>query len=184
MKKITPIIVFMILLIGMNVFPYIPISIFHINMSNLSQGMKIIYNLCCDIGFMIIIFMLYRKETINECKDYFKNFKEYFELSFRYYFIGLIFMYISSYAISLFFSGANANNVDADRMLIDLYPVYMIFSVGIYAPFVEESIFRRSIKDAILSFGDNKINKYVYIIISGLIFASMHVIGMVSSNLD
>ena len=60
----------------------------------------------------------------------------------------------------------------------------MLFSVAIYAPFIEEIIFRRSIKDIIKSFGNNKITKYTYIIISGLIFAAMHVIGTASSTTD
>ena len=92
---------------------------------------------------------------------------------------------IASYlSITLFFSGAQANNEDAVRNMIDLAPLYMLFSVSIYAPFVEELIFRKSIKDSVLGFGNNKILKYLYILISGLIFSSLHVIGMTNSYLD
>ena len=91
-------------------------------------------------------------------------------------------MIISNNLISTFFTSASANNEDAVRSLIDLYPKYMLFSVGIYAPFVEELIFRKSIKDIIPT--NNKITKYLYIFISGFIFASLHVIGMIKSNYD
>ena len=60
----------------------------------------------------------------------------------------------------------------------------MLFSVTIYAPFVEETIFRRSIKDIILTLGNNKLTKYLYIIISGFIFAAMHLLGQTTSALD
>ena len=60
----------------------------------------------------------------------------------------------------------------------------MIFSVSIYAPFTEELIFRKSIKDMVISYKDNKITKYMYIVISGLIFGSLHVLGMATSILD
>ena len=93
-------------------------------------------------------------------------------------------MAITNNLISIFFSEATANNEQAVRSLIDLYPLYMLFSVSIYAPFIEELIFRKSIKDSILSIKDNKVTKYIYIIISGLVFSSLHVIGITSSYLD
>ena len=52
----------------------------------------------------------------------------------------------------------------------------MFFSVSIYAPLVEELIFRKSIKDTFDNFGNNRIINYLYIITSGFIFAGMHVL--------
>ena len=46
----------------------------------------------------------------------------------------------------------------------------MIFSTIIYAPFVEELIFRKSIRDIID-------NDYLYIIISGLTFGFVHTLA-------
>lgn len=184
MNKIKKILVFFILFIGMVLFPYIPIELFHINLNNLSQNIKIIYSFVCDLGYLIIVFMVYSKRNINSLKDYYKNFKKYFRISILYYVIGLIIMYISNNIISLYFTEAVANNDIAVKDLINKYPIYMLFSTLIYAPIVEETIFRRSIKDIILSFENNKITKYIYIVISGLLFALMHIIGMVNSNLD
>lgn len=183
-KRILSIIMFCILLCGMAYFSYLPIEIFNIDYNSFSQGMKILYTFYCDIGFILILFIIYRKILINDFKNYLKKFRENFDISFKFYFVGLVIMIVSNLTITLFFSGAKANNEDAVRSLIDLYPTYMLFSVSIYAPFVEELIFRKSIKDGVLSFGDSKITKYLYIIISGLIFSSLHVVGMVNSNLD
>ena len=113
-----------------------------------------------------------------------KNFKDYFSTSFKYYFIGLIIMYVSNLLISFFFSEANANNETAVRNLMDMYPLYMLFSVAIYAPFVEEIIFRKNIFDCVISFRESKFTRYLYALISGLIFASLHVLGMTNSYLD
>jgi len=184
-KKILPIMMFFILFFGMALFPYLPMKLFSIDIDAFSQSMKILYTLCCDIGFMIIIFMIYKKELIKDFKEYFKKFRENFETSFKYYFTGLIIMIVSNLSITFFFSGAQANNEDAVRSMINLAPLYMIFSVSIYAPFVEELIFRKSIKDGFFSlFENNNFTKFLYIFISGLIFSSLHVIGMTNSYLD
>ena len=60
----------------------------------------------------------------------------------------------------------------------------MIFSTVIYAPFVEEIIFRKNIYDCVTAFGSNKTTKWLYVMISGFIFAALHVSGTVKSNLD
>ncbi len=184
MKKIGKIILFFVLLLMMAMFPYIPMMIFKLNYNEYSYTMKILYNLVCDIGFMIIVFFIYRKTLINNFKEYFKNFKENFDDSFKYYFIGLLVMMVSNILIVIFVKDANANNENTIRELITKAPLYMIFSVSIYAPFIEEIVFRKSIKDAILAFKDNKITKYLYIITSGLIFGLMHIIGSATSAYD
>lgn len=184
MKKIGKIILFFVLLLMMAMFPYIPMMIFKLNYNEYSYTMKILYNLVCDIGFMIIVFFIYRKTLINNFKEYFKNFKENFDESFKYYFIGLLVMMVSNILIVIFVKDANANNENMVRELITKAPLYMIFSVSIYAPFIEEIVFRKSIKDAILVFKDNKTTKYLYIITSGLIFGLMHIIGSDTSAYD
>lgn len=183
-KKILPIIIFILLLFGMAYFPYLPMKLFNIQYDSFNVMMKALYMVFCDIGFMVILFILYRDKIIDDFKKYFKNFVDNFELSFKYYFIGLLIMIISNIIITLFFSGANANNEEAVRNMIDAIPLYMVFSVSLYAPFVEELIFRNSIKDMVVSFGDNKITKYIYIFISGFIFAILHILGQATSYLD
>ena len=60
----------------------------------------------------------------------------------------------------------------------------MFFSVAIYAPFVEEMIFRKSIKDIFSEYNDNNLIKYFYIITSGLIFSLLHTMGNATNTLD
>ena len=183
-SKIVPLLIFILLLFGMAIFPYIPLAILRININDLSQTTKVIYNFFCDIIFMIIVFFVFKDDMVRDLKSYLKGFIKNFEVSFKYYFIGLIIMIVSNLMIALCFKGASANNEEAVRNLINLYPLYMIFSVAIYAPFIEETIFRKCIKNFILSFGNNKITKNIYISLSGLIFALMHIVGMANSVLD
>lgn len=183
-KKILPTILFILLLLGMAYFQYIPIWIFNLDVDNFSQSMTVAYAFVCDLGYILIILAMYFSVFKRDFKNFMNNFSENFMRSFRYYFIGLVGMLVSNILISLFFSNASANNENAVRNLIDLYPLYMIFSVSIYAPIVEETIFRKCIKDSILGFKDNKFTKCLYILISGLIFSSLHVLGMVNSTLD
>lgn len=183
-KSIKPFLLFLLLLGGMAYFPYIPMWLFHIPYDKFSLTLKTLYMFFCDIGYMLIIYLLYRNKVKEDFVAYFKNFSENFEKSFKYYFIGLLIMMGSNMIITLFFSGANANNEEAVRALIDTVPLYMLFSVSIYAPFVEEMIFRNGIKDIVQAFGKGKISKYVYIFTSGLIFGLLHILGQATGPLD
>lgn len=180
MKK-RPVIIFISLFLGMYLFPYIPLELFNINYYNFSSNMKNIYNFICDICYMLIIFIIYHKDLTDNFKNLIKNFNKIMYKSFNYYLIGLFFMFISNVIIGHIFIEANTNNENMVRNMITMYPVYMFFSVSIYAPFVEEIIFRKSIKEMFI---DSKITKYAYIIISGFIFAFMHIYGDTSSSLD
>lgn len=183
-KKILPIIMFMSLLLGMAFFPYIPLKIFNIQYDKFSMTMKAIYTFLCDLGYIFILFLIYKDKIIKDFKDYVKKIGSNLELAFKYYFIGLIIMIVSNLIITLFFSNATAGNEEAVRNMIDQVPLYMIFSVSIYAPFVEEIIFRHSIKNAVLCYGDNKIIKGIYIFISGFIFAALHILGQTTNAID
>jgi len=183
-KKILPIIIFIILLLGMVGFSSIPIALFGINVNNFNLTTMALYMVVCDICFIGLLYLFYKKKINKDFKDYIKDFWKNFEESFKYYFIGLIIMMISNVIITLFISGAIAGNEETVREMIDEVPLYMLFSVSIYAPFVEEIIFRHSIKDCVMCHGNNKISKGIYIFISGFIFAFMHILGQVTSSLD
>ena len=186
-KKILPIIIFILLLLGMVLFPYIPmvlLKIINVDYNNFNMTLKTLYMLFCDIGYMLILFLIYKDKLTNDFKKYIKNFSSNFETSFKYYFIGALIMVISNLIITLFFSNATAGNEEAVRSLIDQLPLYMIFSVSLYAPFTEELIFRHSIKNVFKNNKKNKISKYIYIFTSGFIFAALHIIGQATSYID
>lgn len=181
-KVFTKILIFISLILGMALFSLIPATIFKIDVEKLGLIAKTIYLISCDLGYILVLYFIYHKSINKDIKNYFKKFGINFETSFKYYFLGLIIMLVSNVIITLFFKEANAGNEEQVREAINNLPLYMIFSVSIYAPFVEEIIFRKSIKEIIP--GKNIITKYLYILTSGLIFAGMHLLGQITNPLD
>ena len=57
-KKILPIITFILLLLGMAFFPYIPMKLFKIPYESFNMTMKAIYMFLCDIGYMLVLFVI------------------------------------------------------------------------------------------------------------------------------
>ncbi len=118
------------------------------------------------IGIFIIQHHKYLKE---KWIDFIKNFKKYFSISFKYWFIGFIIMMLSNAIISYFFKGLGQNEENV-QLLIKKLPVIAFFLTTVFAPIVEEMIFRKYLQD---SFN----NKTIYMIVSGLIFGLIHVMG-------
>lgn len=156
-------------------FSSILFSIFDVDLEKIDKSNKIILMLTSDITFLIIIFFAYKKKIIEDFKSFFnKNFANNIETSFKYWLIGFIAMIVSNLIIIAFTNAGLANNEETVRALIDNYPMYMIFSVVLYAPFTEELIFRHGFREVFKS-------KYLYIFISGFVFGSLHVISSLDS---
>lgn len=170
-KKIFVVLKVFILLLLLLTFKSIFISFFPNNLNNI---LKVIIFLISDLIVIGILLIVYRKTLIKDFKSYFKDFLNNFEQSFKYYIVGLAIMIISNLIIVVFINNQIASNEESVRSLIDIVPLYMIFSVSIYAPITEELIFRKGIREIFN-------NKYLYIISSGIIFASMH---LASENLS
>ncbi|MFV0498946.1 MAG: lysostaphin resistance A-like protein [Bacilli bacterium] len=114
--------------------------------------------------YMIIIFYIYRKDILDGLNNL--SFKQ-FGIGFSSWIIGFVVMGIlNAIILSLGFNVAQ-NQTDIDS-IIYLMPIYMIFSIIIFAPIVEEFIFRLSISKIIK-------NKNIYIIASGFIFGFIHI---------
>jgi len=148
----------------------IPIELFNIDITKLSDLQIVLYSLGCDLVFLLIIVLNYYKTLKNDFKPFFKNFLKNFEEAFKYYFLGLIIMITSNLIITLILGGGVGDNEEAVRSLIDVAPLIMFFEVSFYAPFAEELLFRKSIRDCIN-------NKWLYILVSGFIFGALHVTG-------
>ena len=78
-------------------------------------------------------------------------------------------MIISNIIISFFVEGKSTNET-LKIEYISIMPIYMIFSSCSYAPFAEEMVFRKSLRNWFN-------NKVLYILLSGLIFGSMHLLS-------
>ena len=143
------------------------------NIKVLPNNLKIAIMFLINLSLMIMLFIFYSKSIKENLKDLKLNFKSYIKDNFKYYVIGLLIMIISNIIISFFIEG-NSTNETLIREYINIMPIYMIFSSCIYAPFTEEMVFRKSLRNCFN-------NKVLYILLSGLIFGSMHLLS--ASNL-
>lgn len=144
-----------------------------VNIKVLPNNLKIAIMFLINLSLMIMLFIFYSKSIKENFKDFKSNFKTYIKDNFKYYVIGLLIMIISNIIISFFIEG-NSTNETLIREYINIMPIYMIFSSCIYAPFTEEMVFRKSLRNCFN-------NKVLYILLSGLIFGSMHLLS--ASNL-
>lgn len=144
-----------------------------VNIKALPNNLKIAIMFLINLSLMIMLFIFYSKSIKENLKDLKLNFKSYIKNNFKYYVIGLLIMIISNIIISFFVEG-NSTNETLIREYINIMPIYMIFSSCIYAPFTEEMVFRKSLRNCFN-------NKVLYILLSGLIFGSMHLLS--ASNL-
>ena len=89
-------------------------------------------------------------------KDFYNLKKENLKIGFKYWILMIIL-------------GDTTANENSNRLLIKNNLIFAIFAMSIYAPIVEESVFRLSLRNIFK-------NKYFYAIVSGLIFGSLHLI--------
>ena len=157
-----------------NLFQTLPLELLGIDYNAMSLSSKIIYLLGYELVFILVLFIAHRKRFINDFKDYIKNFKDYVKKYFEYWSLAFGLMIVSNFVIVTLFPDSVANNQENVNNIFGIAPVYMIISAVIFAPIVEETIFRLSIRNFIK-------NDKLFIFISGIIFGGLHVLG--SENL-
>lgn len=167
-----------LLLLVWSYIPMIILAIFGIDYTKFNELGKIIYLIISDILLLLVLIKIYQKDIITNFHNYFnKNWKEHLKQSFHYWGIGLFVMIISNFIISIITNGELAANEEAVRELIQISPWYMAFEIMIYAPITEELIFRKSIHNITK-------NRYIYILLSGLIFGGLHIITSLHTPID
>ena len=132
--------------------------------------------LIMEFVLMSILILMNRKKLKNDYADFNENHKKYLKYGFKLWFIGLIIMMISNGIIAGMTKGL-ASNEEANRQLMLQYPIYIVISTMMLAPFIEELTFRGNFKDAFK-------NKKVFILFTAFVFASVHVLNGITSPLE
>ena len=133
---------------------------------DLTMADKIIILFAKYIILIILFFVRDFKYLKEKWFDFIKNFKNYFEIGLKYWITGLIIMFVSNILINYFVPGLGENESSV-QSLISKVPLLAFLLTTILAPFVEEMIFRKYLRDCV----DKKI---LYMILSGLIFGFIH----------
>lgn len=149
------------LYIGLTLLKYIGI-----NLNNVTTTTKSIIYILIELSFMLILYLIYRKDINKEFKKYIHNFKKDFSFGLKCWLIGLIIMIISNIVINQIYGTTASNEVSVQNQLAKS-PIYIVFSACIIAPFCEEIIFRKSLRNIFNS-------DILFIIVSGLVFGFIH----------
>ena len=152
--------------IGYLVLFFILPSIILIPFLFIKSDSPFIYNLKLTIVYLIstIIFIIIAKK---EFKQSIKNLNlKILKKSIIYWLIGLAIMIISSELIELIGIPLNSNE-EAVRAQLKEFPIMQIMQTVIFAPIMEEIVFRYSFKNL-------SSNKHIYAIFTGIFFALMH----------
>lgn len=136
------------------------------DINSLNNITKSIYLIIIDISFMLILYILYLKELNHEFFKYIRHFFKNFFFGFKLWILGLILMVGTNVIINLIYPSI-AINEEAVQNSLKMAPLYTAFASCIFAPFVEELIFRKSLKKVFS-------NNTLFIIISGFLFGLAH----------
>lgn len=153
------------------------LDLLHVDYQAMSLSLKVLYLIITDVIEMLVLVFLFRKKLKEDVQDLKKNHENYFKTYFKYWLLALAVMMISNLIIMFITENQTSGNEEAVRRLIIKSPIYAYFSSVIYAPFVEELIFRRSIRNVI------PIDS-LFIVVSGFIFGGLHIITGYSGPLD
>lgn len=152
-------------------------KIFNINPTDLSNKKVLIYESIANLTLLIIFIVIYKNTLISDYKEYKKNLVKNLSTSFKYWLIAFIIMFLSNYVITNMLNKTIAGNEDLVEAYINISPLLMLFNTIIYSPIVEELTFRKNIREAIN-------NKWIYILISGLLFGLLHIISFIKNPID
>ncbi len=155
----------------------LPFILLNIDTSTLSQTFRIFYSLFYEIFLLMIILLLFLDDLKKAYSDLKKNHKKYFSSCFKYWIIGLLVMMFSNLILQKFSTNGIAGNEQTINELFEVSPLYIWISAVLIAPFMEELLFRQGIRNIFK-------NDILFILISGIFFGSLHVIGNVQNFWD
>lgn len=162
---------------GLDLIDYIPYKLAGVNPENVTTDFRILYMLVYEILVLCIILIIFNKKVEKDLDDILKNHKEYYSNCLKYYLIGLIVMTLSNAILALLSNGGIANNEEAVRSMFKLNPIYIYLSAVLFAPVVEELVFRQALRNI---FGRN----IIFVLISGIVFGGLHVLTSMTSTFD
>lgn len=176
-KKIPKSVLVLALFFFISLIQLIPISIFDMDINNLTNKQQLSLTLFSDTILLIILGIIYFKTLKEDFKKIKGNFYQMIDTGIKYWFIGLVVMMASNIIINLFITGAQATNEQGVQELISASSYMSLITVGILAPIIEELTFRKAFKDVFK-------NKWAFILCSGLIFGALHVVLSLNSLWD
>lgn len=176
-KPIINLTIVLLLFYCSSLFALIPIYLFNIDIKTCSDTTYNLIRITPTITQAIFLIIFYRKTLKKDFKNFKKKFGDYSDIAIKYWILGFIAMVVSNYLIITFSPVKIASNEQGVREIINTIPYFAFFSICIFAPVAEELIFRKAFRDCIN-------NKVLFILTSGIVFGTLHVIGSFNSLFD
>ena len=129
------------------------------------------------IFIFILIIILNYKELAYDFKIYIKNIKVYIPFIIKRYLLMLLITFLVAIPIVLINNGQTSANQVLINSMFKKLPFWTFMLSVLYAPFAEENVFRLSLSKFFN-------NKTLFIIISGILFGSLHMIDKITSASD
>ena len=155
----------------------IPILLFNMDIASITGAQNVMLSAFSNIVLLLILLLIFRKDIKKEWKIFKDNFLENIDIGIKYWLIGLGIMMVSNIFINVFLQLGQAANEQAVQGMITSLPWLMLINAGFIAPCTEEIVFRKGFKKAFP-------NKYAFIILSALVFGSLHVITSMTSPIE
>lgn len=147
----------------------IPFKLLNIDINKLPMYIRIMYSIFFELIMVVTIILVFKDQLKKDWADLKVNHKEYFNTYFKYWILAIVLMMASNAIISIFTKNIPANE-DLIRKIFAVSPIYIYITAVIFAPIMEELVFR-------LGFRYMFKTDWLFILLSGLAFGSMHVIG-------
>ena len=158
-------------------FKLIPIKLFHLNKATMSKPDLILLSVFSNVCIMITYIIIYRKDLKKEFKIFIKKPLDNLDIGLKYWMYGLIIMVLSNLFFNYVLHSGGANNENNIRELIKYSPWAMFIMASFIAPFNEELVFRKTLKDVIE-------DKWYYVVLSFLFFGAAHVVDSAQTFID
>ena len=146
---------------------------FGIDVSNIDYKDYGFLEALIELIMATIIFIIYQNYLKKDYDDFKNNYNNYMKDMFKFFAIFFALKIFSALLTSVvgLIIGENIGESENQNTIILISkaaPIMTLLSTAILAPIVEEGIFRLSIRKVIS-------NKYLFILLSGLIFGFMHI---------
>ena len=159
-------------------FKYIPLVILSLfNAYQNNENIGIICTVISDIILSLVFIKLYWKDLKKEFKIFTKDIFKNLDTGLMLWGAGLAVMVTVNLILVFVFHSEGAKNELGLHELIKAYPIAMGIIICLFGPFIEEIVFRKSLRDAIP-------NDILYIMMSFLVFGSIHVTATATSLID
>lgn len=173
-KKLTKIFIVFLIYLGGTLLVSIILGVYAGRMGyepeKIPANTQIVFELILQGILATILGIMYKDSLVKDFKEFKKNYLKYLVKALGTFLVAFVLSLIVSSIINILTGLKNSTNEEIVQSYIANSPIISLISMGLFAPFVEEIVFRKTHYDAF------KYNKVLFIIASAVSFGMAHVL--------